>query len=207
MPCPGPLSLQPGNASRHHRQDKCTQALARIGHVFWQSLIISYDHPLKLSMLLCCLNVCIHSQARVSPAQADFTSRVSQGFQASAVWQQGSMIAQEEGTAGAPFSTVTSASWALSIQPISGWGAGEASGAISNSNSVTSSRGSTSSSGSGAGSSSGSAVTPPWPLSTLLAVAGGALGQAMEGQKATAGWLSLLPIFEPHWQVGGCQAA
>lgn len=78
-----------------------------------------------------------------------FSRDVEQGFQASDTWQQGSMVSMEVGTAGAPMSTVRSASWALSIKPVSGWGRADAN----------------------------------------------------SSQRATAGWLSVLPIFEPHWQV------
>ncbi len=59
------------------------------------------------------------------------------------------MIADEAGATGAPFSTVQSCAWDLTIKPMSGWG--------------------------------------------------------RNGEpRATAGWLSVLSVFEPHWQVGGC---
>ena len=29
-------------------------------------------------------------------------------------------------------------------------------------------------------------------------------GPRSDRQRATAGWLAALPVFEPHWQVGGC---
>lgn len=76
------------------------------------------------------------------------------GFQASATWQQGSIVAAESGAAGAPMSTVQSCSWAFSINPIVGYG---------------------------------DAATA---------------GSSMKSGKATAGWLSMLQVFEPHWQVG-----
>lgn len=87
------------------------------------------------------------------------------------------MIASETGAFGAALSTVPSASWALSITPKVGWGTS----------------GDTPSLG---GLAMGSLVAnnPVFKgvdQSSRLGV----------GQKATAGWLSLLPLFEPHWQV------
>ncbi|GFR52594.1 hypothetical protein Agub_g15190, partial [Astrephomene gubernaculifera] len=80
--------------------------------------------------------------------QDQFFQQVSEGFQASQRLQQGRMVAREEGAAGPPMSTVSSASWCLSITPRAGWGSPSA-----------------------------------------------------RHQQATAGWLSALPVFEPHWQV------
>jgi hypothetical protein len=44
---------------------------------------------------------------------------------------------------------------------------------------------------------------------TALAASVGSVGGISGGgngstQKATAGWLSMLSVFEPHWQVSGC---
>jgi len=86
---------------------------------------------------------------RAMTSHAEFTRLVEHGFQASATLQQGSIIANEAGAAGAPMSTVPDCSWDLSIRPVSGWGAQTSGG----------------------------------------------------NQKATAGWLSVLSVFEPHWQV------
>ncbi|GBF94640.1 tocopherol cyclase [Raphidocelis subcapitata] len=86
--------------------------------------------------------------------QSDFDASVEAGFQASATWQQGSIVAMESGAAGAPMSTVPSCSWAFRVTPHYGWG----------------------DAGPGAG------------------------GGARPG-RATAGWLSALAVFEPHWQV------
>jgi hypothetical protein len=42
-----------------------------------------------------------------------------------------------------------------------------------------------------------------WALSITPKVGWGAAGAGgVWGQKATAGWLSALAVFEPHWQVG-----
>ncbi|KAI8472481.1 MAG: tocopherol cyclase-domain-containing protein [Monoraphidium minutum] len=84
---------------------------------------------------------------------AEFDSAVECGFQASATWQQGSIVAAESGAAGAPMSTVQNCSWQLRMNPVTGWGE-----------------------------------------------PGGGGGGAGSG-KATAGWLSVLSVFEPHWQV------
>ncbi|KAL6747380.1 tocopherol cyclase-domain-containing protein [Haematococcus lacustris] len=80
--------------------------------------------------------------------QSSFDAAVVQGFQASSTLQQGAIVACEEGTPGAPLSSVASASWSLTITPLYGWG---------------------------------DAAAPT--------------------QRATAGWLSVLSVFEPHWQV------
>eukprot|EP00878_Enallax_costatus_P029304 GHUV01031756.1.p1 GENE.GHUV01031756.1~~GHUV01031756.1.p1 ORF type:complete len:461 (+),score=103.09 GHUV01031756.1:601-1983(+) len=93
-------------------------------------------------------------QLRAPVSEAEFSTAVEQGFQASPTWHQGSIIASETGTPGPPLSTVSNCSWALSMTPKVGWGDAPAAAA-------------------GNGSS----------------------------QKATAGWLSMLSVFEPHWQV------
>lgn len=93
------------------------------------------------------------TRGRVTPAlkgmlaEASFDAAVAEGFQASATWHQGRLVAAEAGAAGTLPSTVPSCSWAFSVRPETGW--------------------------SGAG------------------------GR----QRATAGWLASLPVFEPHWQV------
>jgi tocopherol cyclase len=76
-----------------------------------------------------------------------FSERVGEGFQASATFHQGKIVAREEGAAGDLRSTVPTCRWEFSIQPRYGWGAAD------------------------------------------------------RKQQSTAGWLSALPIFEPHWQV------
>lgn len=55
-------------------------------------------------------------------AEAGFNSSVSEGFQASATWQQGRIVASEAATAGPPMSTVPSCRWAFSVRPEAGWG-------------------------------------------------------------------------------------
>lgn len=75
-----------------------------------------------------------------------FEGRVARGFQASATFHQGDIVAAEEGASGELTSTVGSCRWEFSVVPRSGWG-------------------------------------------------------PRERQQSTAGWLSALPIFEPHWQV------
>ena len=113
--------------------------------------------------------------------QAEFDAAVELGFQASATWQQGSIVAAEAGAAGAPMSTVQRCSWALRIDPLVGWGDASAAAAATSS----SSGGGLDASSSGS-SSSGSSGSPS--------------GGAVAG-RATAGWLSALSVFEPHWQV------
>lgn len=81
----------------------------------------------------------------VLPARK-FSDRVALGFQASATFHQGNIVAAEEGASGELPSTVRSCRWEFSIEPRSGWG-------------------------------------------------------PEDKQQSTAGWLSALPIFEPHWQV------
>ena len=76
-----------------------------------------------------------------------FNASVAQGFQASATWHQGKLVAAEDGAAGSLPSTVSACSWAFSINPQVGW------------------------------------------------------GDVGGRQRATAGWLASLPVFEPHWQV------
>ncbi|KAK9792704.1 hypothetical protein WJX73_007933 [Symbiochloris irregularis] len=76
-----------------------------------------------------------------------FDAQIEQGYQASLTWHQGSLVRAEEGAGGTLPSTVTSASWAFSVEPVLGW------------------------------------------------------GDQNQKQKATAGWLAALPVFEPHWQV------
>jgi tocopherol cyclase len=93
------------------------------------------------------LPIYTHRPAR---PKSEFDSAVEHGFQASATWQQGSIVASEAGAPGAPMSTVPNCSWAFRLSPSAGWGDPAA----------------------GAG-----------------------------GGKATAGWLSVLSVFEPHWQV------
>lgn len=80
-------------------------------------------------------------------SESSFNAAVAEGFQASATWHQGRIIASEDGAAGTLKSTVPSCSWALSIRPVIGW------------------------------------------------------GDEGSRQRATAGWLASLPVFEPHWQV------
>ena len=76
-----------------------------------------------------------------------FDGGVEQGFQATAGWHQGAIVAAEAGAGGELRSTVPSCRWAYSVRPVAGW------------------------------------------------------GDAGTRQKATAGWLASLPVFEPHWQV------
>jgi hypothetical protein len=104
------------------------------------------------------IQTCNVSRDAIAPAsallfQAEFDASVELGFQASATWQQGAIIASEAGAAGAPMSTVQNCSWAFKINPLTGWG--------------------------------------------------DAAGGAVKSGKATAGWLSVLSVFEPHWQVRG----
>eukprot|EP00195_Chlamydomonas_chlamydogama_P014697 CAMPEP_0202899352 /NCGR_PEP_ID=MMETSP1392-20130828/7616_1 /ASSEMBLY_ACC=CAM_ASM_000868 /TAXON_ID=225041 /ORGANISM="Chlamydomonas chlamydogama, Strain SAG 11-48b" /LENGTH=470 /DNA_ID=CAMNT_0049585515 /DNA_START=249 /DNA_END=1661 /DNA_ORIENTATION=+ len=83
-------------------------------------------------------------------SEEDFSRLVELGFQASHTHQQGSIVSDETGASGAPYSTVPSCSWNVRIRPVSGWGP---------------------------------------------------TGGSATGQKATAGWLSVLSVFEPHWQI------
>lgn len=78
---------------------------------------------------------------------AEFDERVSEGFQATATWHQGNLVANDGSAGPGPASGVDSVKWAFSTQPVYGWGD----------------------------------VGAP--------------------QRASAGWLSALPVFEPHWQV------
>lgn len=71
------------------------------------------------------------------------SSQVSVNLRTSA----GSLIADEVGAGGQLPSTVKTAKWAFTVQPLLGW------------------------------------------------------GEKGKKQKATAGWLASLPVFEPHWQV------
>ena len=80
-------------------------------------------------------------------AAASFDAAVGEGFQASAGWHQGRLVAAEAGAAGDLLSTVGSCAWAFSVRPEAGW------------------------------------------------------GEPAGRQRATAGWLASLPVFEPHWQV------
>lgn len=80
-------------------------------------------------------------------ASTTFDREVGQGFQASATWHQGNLVADDRGAAGHLKSSVSGCRWAFSVTPRVGWG-----------------------------------------------TEGGR-------QKATAGWLAALPVFEPHWQV------
>lgn len=83
---------------------------------------------------------------RMMPAST-FDREVGHGFQASATWHQGSLIADDRGAAGSLKSSVSGCRWAFSVNPRIGW------------------------------------------------------GDEGERQRATAGWLAALPVFEPHWQV------
>lgn len=90
--------------------------------------------------------------AHAAARQAEFRAAVETGFQASATWQQGRIVASEAGAAGPPMSSVQECSWAFRVNPAVGWG--------------------------GAGGGPGAGAS-----------------------RATAGWLSALAVFEPHWQV------
>jgi tocopherol cyclase len=96
--------------------------------------------------------------------QAEFDASVEAGFQASATWQQGALVASEAGAAGAPMSTVRSCRWAFRVTPCVGWGDASSAAAAASSSSSPS-------------------------------------GGSARGGRATAGWLSTLSVFEPHWQV------
>ena len=76
-----------------------------------------------------------------------FNNKVREGFQASATFHQGRIVANDSGASGYLPSTVNSCSWELSIVPMTAW------------------------------------------------------GDVSGRQRATAGWLASLPVFEPHWQV------
>ncbi|CAK0735183.1 hypothetical protein CVIRNUC_000540 [Coccomyxa viridis] len=54
--------------------------------------------------------------------QDAFRRDVKEGFQGSATWHQGHIVAEEAGASGDLRSTVPSADWAFSIQPQDGWG-------------------------------------------------------------------------------------
>lgn len=55
-------------------------------------------------------------------SETSFVASVAEGFQASAGWHQGRIVAREEGAAGDLKSTVDSCSWAFSVRPEAGWG-------------------------------------------------------------------------------------
>ena len=55
----------------------------------------------------------------VSPTE--FDERVGLGFQATATWHQGSVVAREEGASGSLVSTVKRARWAFKVEPVLGW--------------------------------------------------------------------------------------
>ena len=112
---------------------------------------------------------------RTVVAPAAFDAAVREGFQASTTWHQGRVVADERGAAGAPMSTVRSAEWCFSVRPAQGWGGGGGGGGAS---------------GSAAGSG---------PRLGLGACAADGAGD--DRPLATAGWLSALSVFEPHWQV------
>jgi tocopherol cyclase len=120
--------------------------------------------------------------------QAEFDAAVEQGFQASPTWHQGSIVAAETGTPGPPLSNVAACSWALSMTPKVGWG--DAPGAAGNGSSAAAS---TAGGRWGSGSAAGERQQQGNALAAML---GG------RSQRATAGWLSMLAVFEPHWQVG-----
>jgi tocopherol cyclase len=121
----------------------------------------------------------------VAATQDAFNAAVEHGFQASATLQQGSIVANETGAAGQPFSTVPNCSWCMDLQPLVGWGPAPGLG-----------NGRTNGS-SFASSSSGSLTSG----SSRVAVGSSSSSRRGGSQKATAGWLSALAVFEPHWQV------
>jgi hypothetical protein len=123
--------------------------------------------------------------------QAEFNAAVEQGFQASPTWHQGSIVAAETGTPGPPLSNVAECSWALSMTPKVGWG--DAPGSAGSANSTAAAA-----AAAGAGWGSGSAAGERQQQGNALAAMLGG-----RSQRATAGWLSMLAVFEPHWQVGG----
>uniref|UniRef100_A0A383VS04 Tocopherol cyclase n=1 Tax=Tetradesmus obliquus TaxID=3088 RepID=A0A383VS04_TETOB len=125
-------------------------------------------------------------QLRRPVPQAEFSAAVEQGFQASPTWHQGSIVAAETGTPGPPLSTVADCSWAFSMTPKVGWGDAPAAAVSSNLNATAA----------GAGWGSGSAAGERQQQGNALAAMLGG-----RSQRATAGWLSMLAVFEPHWQV------
>eukprot|EP00879_Flechtneria_rotunda_P016277 GHRR01017030.1.p1 GENE.GHRR01017030.1~~GHRR01017030.1.p1 ORF type:complete len:251 (+),score=65.45 GHRR01017030.1:173-925(+) len=105
--------------------------------------------------------------------QAEFSAGVEQGFQASQFWHQGSILAAETGTPGPPLSSVDQCSWALSMTPKVGWGNAPTTAALTG------------------------------PAAAIAGYQNGYSSKSSDApsQKATAGWLSMLSVFEPHWQV------
>ncbi|MEW5314866.1 MAG: hypothetical protein WDW38_006330 [Sanguina aurantia] len=93
-----------------------------------------------------------------------------------------SMLSKEEFNRRPPgdaLSTTASASWEVAIKPIYGWGGGDSSRGGGSSNGGSRAIGSSSENAGGLGGLFANATS----------------------QKATAGWVSLLAVFEPHWQV------
>lgn len=147
-----------------------------------------------LAYQLCCLK-----QSSASPPsnmclckQAEFSAAVEQGFQACPAWHQGSIIANETGAAGPPLSTVSSCSWALTMRQKVGWGDAPATGATA-----------TVASADGSNMSGRDRVER---IGTAAASNGRSGRSSGSTQKATAGWLSMLSLFEPHWQVSCTKA-
>ncbi|MEW5297492.1 MAG: hypothetical protein WDW36_000698 [Sanguina aurantia] len=112
-------------------------------------------------------------------SKEEFNRRVETGFQASSTFQQGSIVADESSAPGDALSTTASASWEVAIKPIYGWGGGDSSRGGGSSNGGSRAIGSSSENAGGLGGLFANATS----------------------QKATAGWVSLLAVFEPHWQV------
>ena len=106
----------------------------------------------------------------------EFGARVALGFQAGPTWHQGALEARDAGTGGSLRSTVGRAEWAFEITPEVGWG-GDGGGQGGGE-------------GGGDGDDPDDTATPASPATPTTG-----------RQKATAGWLAALPVFEPHWQV------
>jgi hypothetical protein len=151
-----------------------------------------------------------------SHPQSQFNATVEHGFQASAEWQQGRIVAAETGAAGPPMSTVQSCSWALRIkvrgrrphgaghdEKVGRWGNAQALPGIGGcclevhshcTHTPTPRRQLT---------SSLSPLLAPGIMLSVLPRPQPLIGWGAEGgdQKPTAGWLSVLSVFEPHWQA------
>lgn len=132
------------------------------------------------------LGACLQAASGATPPPrsvvppAAFDAAVREGFQASTTWHQGRVVADEQGAAGAPMSTVRTAEWCFSVRPRQGWGSG------------------------GGESGGGGNNTPPPPPcpAPFFAPSFSSPSSAAAGRPlATAGWLSAISLFEPHWQV------
>jgi tocopherol cyclase len=140
------------------------------------------------------LGACLRSSASPSSAAAAprsmvapeaFDAVVREGFQASTTWHQGRIVADERGAAGAPMSTVRSAEWCFSVRPVQGWGGGGGGGGNGGNGG-----------GNGSGNGGASSCASASPFNRIINNTPAA-GRPL----ATAGWLSALSVFEPHWQV------